>query len=74
MWFPDGEISTVYNCIDRHVKNGHGGLTAIIWDSPVTGSKESYTYDELLCEVEILAGVLREEGVRKSDTVLIYSL
>ena len=73
-WFPDGEISTVYNCIDRHVRNGRGGLTAIIWDSPVTGSKESYTYNQLLCEVEILAGVLREEGVRKGDTVLIYSL
>jgi len=46
-WFPDGEISTSYNCVDRHVKNGNGARNAIIWDSPVTGSKEYYTYDRL---------------------------
>ncbi|CAD6592115.1 MAG: hypothetical protein ASARMPREDX12_005665 [Alectoria sarmentosa] len=71
-WFPDGEISTSYNCVDRHVKNGNGGSVAIIWDSPVTGSKEKYTYSQLLQEVETLAGVLREEGVRKGDVVLVY--
>jgi len=73
-WFPDGEISTSYNCVDRHVKNGHGASTAVIWDSPVTGSKEEYTYDRLLQEVETLAGVLREEGVRRGDVVLVYSM
>ena len=73
-WFPDGEISTSYNCVDRHVMNGNGDSTAIIWDSPVTGSKEQYTYDQLLIEVQTLAGVLREEGVRKGDVVLVYSM
>ena len=72
-WFPGGEISTSYNCINRHVKNGHGGSVAIIWDSPVTGSQEKYTYEQLLHEVETLAGVLREEGVRRGDVVLVYS-
>ena len=72
-WFPDGEISTSYNCVDRHVKSGHGDSTAIIWDSPVTGSKDKYTYRQLLVEVEALAGVLREEGVKKGDVVLVYS-
>lgn len=55
------------------METGHGSSTAIIWDSPVTGSKEAYTYEELLVEVETLAGVLREEGVRKGDVVLVYS-
>lgn len=72
-WFPDGEISTSYNCVDRHVRNGNGDSTAIIWDSPVTGSKQRYTYKQLLLEVETLAGVLREEGVKKGDVVLVYS-
>ena len=72
-WFPDGEISTTYNCIDRHVHAGKGASPAIIWDSPVTGRKETYTYSQLLQEVETIAGVLREEGVRKGDVVLIYS-
>lgn len=71
-WFPDGEISTTYNCVDRHVKSGFGQNTAIFYDSPVTGIKEQYSYSQLLEEVEILAGVLREEGVRKGDVVLIY--
>ncbi|KAL2055396.1 hypothetical protein ABVK25_004204 [Lepraria finkii] len=66
------EISTSYNCVDRHVKNGNSNSTAIIWDSPVTGGKEKYTYNRLLSEVETLAGVLREEGVRKGDVVLVY--
>lgn len=73
-WFPDGEISTSYNCVDRHVQNGNGDSTAVIWDSPVTGRKENYTYKQLLSEVETLAGVLRDEGVKKSDVVLIYSM
>ncbi|KAF2495711.1 acetyl-CoA synthetase-like protein [Lophium mytilinum] len=71
-WFPGGKISTTYNCVDRHVLNGNGDKVAICWDSPVTGLKEQYTYNELLHEVETLAGVLREEGVKKCDVVLIY--
>lgn len=71
-WFPDGEISTTYNCIDRHVLAGNGDRTAIIWESPVTSEAEKYSYADLLREVETLAGVLREEGVRKGHVVLIY--
>ncbi|KAF2742730.1 acetyl-CoA synthetase-like protein [Sporormia fimetaria CBS 119925] len=71
-WFPGGSISTTYNCVDRHVLNGNGNNLAICWDSPVTGNKDQYTYSQLLREVETLAGVLREEGVRKGDVVLIY--
>ena len=54
--------------------NGNGDSTAIIWDSPVTGQKEKYTYSQLLQEVETLAGVLKEEGVTKGDVVLVYSI
>ena len=72
-WFPGGEISTCYNCVDRHVEAGNGDHTAIIFDSPVTNTKEKYTYKRLLSEVEIFAGVLREEGVKKGDVVLMYS-
>ncbi|KAJ4383273.1 hypothetical protein N0V86_001318 [Didymella sp. IMI 355093] len=71
-WYADGEISTTYNCVDRHVAKGNGDNVAIYWDSPVTNAKEQYTYKQLLSEVETLAGVLREEGVRKGDVVLIY--
>jgi Acyl-coenzyme A synthetases/AMP-(fatty) acid ligases len=52
---------------------GHGDNVAIVWESPVTGVTEKYTYSRLLDEVEVLAGVLREEGVQKGDVVIIYS-
>lgn len=73
-WFADSEISTSYNCVDRHVLAGHGDNVAIIWESPVTGSTETYTYAQLLEEIDVLAGVLREEGVQKGDVVIIYSM
>jgi propionyl-CoA synthetase len=72
-WFPDGEISTCYNCVDRHVEAGNGDQTAIMFDSPVANTKQKYTYKQLLAEVEIFAGALREEGVKKGDVVLMYS-
>ncbi|KAI4089927.1 MAG: hypothetical protein LQ344_005028 [Seirophora lacunosa] len=71
-WFADGQISTTFNCVDRHVLEGNGDAIAIIWDSPVTGRKEKISYHQLLHEVETLAGVLREEGVRRGDVVLVY--
>ncbi|KAM5443934.1 putative propionate--CoA ligase [Microsporum ferrugineum] len=71
-WFPDGEISTTYNCVDRHVHAGRGEDVAVVWESPVTGREQKITYRQLLGEVEVLAGVLREEGVRRGDVVVIY--
>lgn len=71
-WFPDGEINTTTNCLDRHVAAGHGDQPALIYDSPVTSTKQSFTYTQLLTEVELLAAVLKEEGVRPGDVVLIY--
>ncbi|EGP86827.1 uncharacterized protein MYCGRDRAFT_100498 [Zymoseptoria tritici IPO323] len=71
-WFPDGELSTSYNCVTRHVEAGHGDKIAIIWDSPVTGRKEKISYAQLEEDVAVLAGSLREEGVKKGDVVIIY--
>jgi len=72
-WFPGGEISTCYNCVDRHVEAGNGDQVAVYYDSPVTATKERYTYKQLLGEVETLAGALREDGVKKGDVVMLYS-
>lgn len=72
-WFSGGEISTCYNCIDRHVEAGNGDRVAIYYDSPVTNTKEKYTFKQLLYEVEALAGGLAQEGVKKGDVVMLYS-
>ncbi|KAI0972165.1 hypothetical protein F4678DRAFT_53035 [Xylaria arbuscula] len=71
-WFDGGEISTCFNCVDRHVLAGNGDRPAVYWDSPVTGSKQTITYAQLLDEVETMAGALRDEGVQKGDVVLVY--
>lgn len=73
-WFPGGEISTTYNCVDRHVLAGHGDKVAIQFESPVTGISQAITYARLLEEVEVLGAVLREKGIKKGDVVLLYSM
>jgi propionyl-CoA synthetase len=71
-WFVGAECNTAYNCLDRHVEAGRAGQNALIYDSPVTGTKKSYTYAELTDEVATLAGVLLDLGVQKGDRVIIY--
>ncbi len=71
-WFPGGELNTCYNALDRHVEAGRGSQLALIYDSPVTQTKRTYTYDELLDEVARTAGALRDLGVGRGDRVVIY--
>lgn len=71
-WFAGGEISTCFNCVDRHVLAGNGSQPAVFYDSPVTKTKRTITYAQLLDEVEVTAGALREEGVKRGDVVLVY--
>lgn len=71
-WFPDGELNVAYNALDRHVDAGNGDRTALVYDSPVTGSRRTYTYSQLRDEVALFAGVLRDQGVGHGDRVVVY--
>ncbi|MEU8621885.1 propionyl-CoA synthetase [Streptomyces sp. NPDC048623] len=71
-WFPDGRINTCFNALDRHVAAGNGDRTALIYDSPVTDTRTSYTYAQLQERTARFAGVLRGLGVRRGDRVVIY--
>lgn len=71
-WFAGALCNTCYNALDRHVEAGRGEQTAIIYDSPVTGTKARYSYAETLAEVAALAAILQDFGVSKGDRVLIY--
>ncbi|MFA5653409.1 MAG: AMP-binding protein, partial [Desulfomonilia bacterium] len=71
-WFAGGKLNTCYNAIDYHVENGRKDQTAIIYDSPVTNTKQKITYGELLTKVAQFAGVLKSLGVEKGDRVVIY--
>lgn len=71
-WYAGGKMNTCYLAVDRHVIQGNGSRTALIYDSPVTGIKKQYTYNQLLEEVSKFAGVLKAKGVSKGDTIVIY--
>jgi propionyl-CoA synthetase len=71
-WFVGAECNTCFNCLDRHVHSGRGGQKALIYDSPVTGVKTSFTYRQLLEEVATFAAVLTGHGVSKGDRVILY--
>ena len=71
-WFPDAEINTCYNALDRHVERGRADQVAMIYDSPMAGRKQRFTYAEMLDEVKALAGVIRNFGVARGDRVIIY--
>ena len=71
-WFPDGELNTAFNALDRHADGGRGDQPALIWDSAVTDAKRTYSYRELRDEVARFAGGLASLGVEKGDRVIIY--
>ena len=70
-WFMGGRINVSYNCLDRHVEDGRGDRTALIWEGE-PGDARTFTYAELHGEVSRFANVLRGLGVEKGDRVTIY--
>lgn len=71
-WFDGAEFNTCYNALDRHVEAGRGDQLALIYDSPVTDTRQQYSYRELTERVARVAGMLRAQGVGKGDRVVIY--
>ncbi len=71
-WFAGAELNTCHNALDRHVDGGRAAQTALIYDSPVTGQKKSFTYRELRDQVAKLAGAVAAQGIGKGDRVIIY--
>ncbi len=71
-WFAGARLNTCWNALDRHVAAGRGERIALIWDSPVTGQIEHFTYRELRDRVARVAGMLAGLGVKPGDRVLIY--
>ncbi|MBP7336052.1 propionyl-CoA synthetase [Niveispirillum sp.] len=71
-WYRGGRLNICHNALDRHVAGGRAEQAALIYDSPVTGVKQTLTYAALLDKVSRFAGVLRDLGVEKGDRVIIY--
>jgi acetyl-CoA synthetase len=71
-WFIGGKLNACYNCVDRHVDDGHGDDTALIWEGNDPNESRTYTYAELQAEVQKAANALKALGLAKGDRVCIY--
>ena len=72
-WFTGGYVNTCYNALDRHIdEHGAGERLALIYESPVTGTSSTFTYNDLREKVAHFAGGLTNNGIKKGDRVLIY--
>jgi len=71
-WFEGAELNITLNCLDRHIAE-RGDETALIWEpGDPDGASRSFTYKELLHEVERTAAALRRQGIRKGDRICVY--
>lgn len=70
-WFVGGKLNACYNCVDRHVDEGHGEKVAIIGEGE-PGDIRTYTYAQVKDEVSRVANALKELGVARGDRVCIY--
>ncbi len=71
-YFAGGKLNVSYNCLDRHVETGHGDQKALIWEGNDPNDSRSFTYAELLTEVQKFANFLKDIGVEKGDRVCLY--
>ena len=71
-WFSNGKLNASYNCIDRHIENGLGEKTALIWQSNDPTISTNVSYNELLEKVSLFANGLKRDGIKKGDRVCIY--
>ena len=71
-WFLGGKLNVCFNCVDRHVENGHGGKVAYFWEGEPEDERRQITFAELQTEVVQFANGLKKLGVKKGTHVAIY--
>ncbi len=69
-WHDTGKVNMAYEAIDRHVEEGRGGKTALLYSDPLR--EESYTFEQLSRQSNRFANVLRNLGVSKGERVFIF--
>lgn len=70
-WFPGGKLNISYNALDRHLKTPTKNQLAYIWEGENSEVK-TYTYYQLYREVNKLAKIFKDFGLKKGDRVAVY--
>ncbi|HET7568691.1 MAG TPA: acetate--CoA ligase [Gaiellaceae bacterium] len=71
-WFLGGKLNVCFNCVDRHVEAGDGGVVAYHWEGEPEGDRRTITYADLQADVVRFANALKKLGVKKGTPVGIY--
>jgi acetyl-CoA synthetase len=76
-WFLGGKLNVSFNCLDKWLGTPTANKAALIWEGePATdgkpGEERVLTYRQLHREVCRFANVLKRNGIRKGDRVIIY--
>jgi acetyl-CoA synthetase len=86
-WFVGGQLNVSHNCLDKWLNTPHANKAALIWEgepaygavaseqrptAPNHGETRTLTYKQLHHEVCLFANVLKRNGIKKGDRVMIY--
>jgi acetyl-CoA synthetase len=70
-WFQGGILNISHNALDRHIKTQRKNKIAYIWEGEM-GEVKTYTYNQLYQEVNKLAKIFKDYGLKKGDRVAVY--
>ena len=70
-WFQGGILNISHNALDRHIKTQRKNKIAYIWEGEM-GEIKTYTYNQLYQEVNKLAKIFKDYGLKKGDRVAVY--
>lgn len=69
-WFETGKVNAAYECIDRHVADGNGAKTALLYSDQ--SRDESYSFEDLMKTTNQAAHMFKRLGIQKGDRVFIF--
>ena len=70
-WFVGGRTNLCHNAVDRHAAQ-RPDAPALIWVSTEVDREVVYSFAQLRDEVQRMAAILLELGVKQGDRVLVY--
>jgi acetyl-CoA synthetase len=76
-WFIGGQLNVSFNCLDQWLGTAHANKAALVWEGEPAGpgrpgEERTLTYKQLHHEVCLFANVLKRNGIKSGDRIIIY--